>query len=88
MCGQEASGSAAQSCDSDLACCCCPQGWRTTGSVEENNTVSYQSDSDFWKLFANHSDTCKNNFKNLTQKKDKKGKPVFVIKFLKTCVRF
>lgn len=33
-CGQGVSGSAAPSCDSDLACCYCLQGWRTTGSTE------------------------------------------------------
>lgn len=33
-CGQGVSGSVARSCDSGLACCCCPQGWQTTGSTE------------------------------------------------------
>lgn len=40
-CGQGVSGSAAQSCDSDLACCYCPQDWQTTGSTEENTSTQH-----------------------------------------------
>lgn len=38
-CGPAASASSAPSCGSGWACCYCPQGWQTTGSVGSKHKV-------------------------------------------------
>lgn len=43
-CGQGESASVAQSCDFDLACCYCLQGWKTKGSIVAN-TDSYHANA-------------------------------------------
>lgn len=55
-CGQGASGSAVQSCDSDLACCYCLQGWQTTGSIYWKTQVLLTQTSliqENWQSFLN-----------------------------------
>lgn len=55
-CGQGASGSAVQSCDSDLACCYCLQGWQTTGSIYWKTQVLLKQTSliqENWQSFLN-----------------------------------